>query len=251
MIRGLYTAASAMDVLEKKSNIRSNNLANVNTNGFKKSEAVVQSFSEMLLNRVESSEADKEIGELSTGAFIERSFKDLSQGAVQRTDNKFDFAISGEGYFVIETEAGRRYSRDGNFTLNANSELVTQSGNHVLDSQGGRIQLIPDQDFNVSGEGQITFNNGLAGAEIALVNFEDSAELVQEGDNLYAAQDGAEEAPAADAAVNQGYLESSNVKIVEEMVKMIKTNRHYQSNQKVISSIDESTAKVINEVGKE
>lgn len=250
MIRGLYTAASAMDLLEKKSNIRSNNLANVNTNGFKKSEAVVSSFPKILLNRIEADKGDQEIGELSTGAFMDRSFKDLSQGAVQRTDNKLDFAIRGEGYFVIETEAGRRYSRDGNFTINANSELVTQSGNYVLNSQGGHIQLIPDQDFNVSGEGQITFNNGLEGAEIALVNFEDSAELKQEANNLYDAQTELE-LNQTDALINQGYLESSNVKIVEEMVKMIKTTRHYESNQKVISSIDQSLSKVINEVGKE
>lgn len=249
MIRGLYTAASAMDVLEKKSNIRSNNLANVNTNGFKKSEAITRSFPEMLLNKIEAGEAEAEIGEISTGAFMERSFKDLSQGAVQRTNNKLDFAVEGEGYFVIETEAGNRYSRDGNFSINANSELVTQSGDYVLDSQGARIQLIPDQDFNVSGDGQITFNNGLEGAEIALVNFEDSAELTQEGDNLYAAQAGAEEL-AANGSIAQGYLESSNVKIVEEMVKMIKTTRHYESNQKVISSIDQTLSKVINEVGK-
>lgn len=248
MIKGLYTAASSMNVLEKKTNIRSNNLANVNTNGFKKSEGVTESFPEMLLSRIEAGKADQEIGSLSTGAHMEQSFKDMSQGTFQRTDNSLDFAVEGEGFFVVETEAGERYTRDGNFTLNADSELVTQSGNPVLDSEGERIQLIPDQDFRVSGDGQITFNNGLQGAQIDLVNFEDEAELVQEGDNLYTAQEGAE-AQESEAAVAQGYLESSNVQIVEEMAKMIKTTRHYESNQKVISGIDETLNKVINEVG--
>ncbi|MFN2340993.1 MAG: flagellar basal-body rod protein FlgF [Halanaerobium sp.] len=249
MIRGLYTAASSMDVLEKKTNIRSNNLANVNTNGFKKSEGITRSFPEMLLSRIEAGEADQEIGELSTGSYMENSFKDMSQGSFQQTGNKLDFAVEGEGFFVIETEAGERYSRDGNFTINADSELVTQSGNPVLDTEGERIQLIPDQDFSVSADGQITFNNGLQGSQIDLVNFEDESELIQEGDNLYAAQEGAGLA-AGDAGIAQGYLEGSNVKIVEEMAKMIKTSRHYESNQKVISGIDETLNKVINEVGR-
>jgi flagellar basal-body rod protein FlgG len=238
-----------MDVLQKKTNIRSNNLANVNTNGFKKSEGITHSFSEMILNRIESGEADQEIGSLSNGAYLEHSFKDMSQGTFQRTDNALDFAVEGEGFFVIETAAGERYSRDGNFTINADSELVTQSGNHVLDSEGERIQLIPDQDFRVSADGQITFNNGLQGAEIDLVNFEDESELLQEGDNLYAAQPDAA-IVESEARIAQGYLEGSNVKIVEEMAKMIKTTRHYESNQKVISSIDQSLDKVINEVGR-
>ncbi|MFP4020039.1 MAG: flagellar basal-body rod protein FlgF [Halanaerobium sp.] len=248
MIRGLYTAASSMDVLEKKTNIRSNNLANVNTNGFKKSEGITRSFPEMLLSRIEAGKADQEIGELSTGAFMEQSFKDMSQGDFKRTDNALDFAVEGEGFFVIETEAGERYSRDGNFTINADSELVTQNGNPVLDTEGERIQLIPDQDFSVGADGQITFNNGLQGAQIDLVNFDDQGDLMQEGDNLYAAQEGAEPA-ASEAGIAQGYLEGSNVKIVDEMSKMIKTTRYYESNQKVISGIDETLNKVINEVG--
>src|SRR6056297_4119166 len=134
MIRGLYTAASSMEVLQKKTNIRSNNLANVNTNGFKKSEGITRSFPEMLLSRIEAGEIDQEIGELSTGAYMENSFKDMSQGSFQRTDNPLDFAVEGEGFFVIETEAGDRYSRDGNFTINSDSELVTKTGNHLLDN---------------------------------------------------------------------------------------------------------------------
>lgn len=249
MIRGLYTAASSMEVLQQKSNIRSNNLANVNTTGFKKSEAITASFPEMLLSRIEKNEPDQEIGELSTGAYMERKFKDMSQGSFQRTGNKLDFAVEGKGFFRIETEAGERYTRDGNFSLNSDSELVTQTGNHVLDSEGERIQLIPDQDFRVSADGQITFNNGLQGAQIGVINFENEEQLRQEGNNLYAAEEGAA-AVESEAAVAQGYLEGSNVKVVKEMAKMIKTTRHYESNQKVISSIDESLNKVINEVGR-
>jgi len=250
MIKGLYTAASSMGVLEKKSNIRANNLANANTTAFKKSDTITSSFPEMLLQRIESDKGSQEIGEMSTGAFLERSFKDMRQGDFQRTDNKLDFAIQGRGFFTIETEAGNRYSRDGNFTLNNNSELVTQSGNPVLDENGERIQLISGEDFNVDQNGEIYFNNGLAGSQIAVVNFENPDELIQQGDNLYQEVEASNGPVESEAALVQGYLENSNVKIVEEMVKMIKTSRHYESNQKVITSLDESLSKVINEVGK-
>lgn len=250
MIKGLYTAASSMGVLEKKSNIRANNLANVNTTGFKKSSTVTSSFPEMLLNRIEAGSKSEEIGEISTGAFLERSFKDMRQGDLQRTDNKLDFAIQGEGFFSIETEAGTRYTRDGNFSLNNNSELVTQSGNPVLDVNGERIQLLNGEDFSIDQNGVIRFNNGLEGSQLALVNFEDSAEIVQEGDNLYREIEESNGPIDSEATLAQGYLETANVKIVEEMVQMIKTSRHYESNQKVITTLDESLSKVINEVGK-
>ncbi|KXS49941.1 flagellar basal-body rod protein FlgG [Halanaerobium congolense] len=250
MIKGLYTAASSMGVLEKKSNIRANNLANSNTTGFKKSGTVTSSFPEMLLERIEAGRNSEEIGEISTGAFLERSFKDMRQGDLQRTNNKLDLAIQGEGFFTIETEAGIRYSRDGNFTINNNSELVTQSGNPVLDINGERIQLIADEDFSIDQNGVLRFNNGLQGSQIALVNFENSAELIQQGDNLYLEVEESNGSIASEAVLAQGYLETSNVKIVEEMVQMIKTSRHYESNQKVITTMDESLSKVINEVGK-
>lgn len=249
MIRGLYTAASSMNSLETKTNIRSNNLANANTTAFKKSEALTKSFPEVMLNKIKASESDEEIGEISSGAFIEETFKDLRQGALNKTENNLDFAIRGQGYFVVGTDNGRRYSRDGNFTINSNSELVTQTGNPVLDENGNNIQLIPGQDFRVNADGQITFNNGLQGAEIALVNFADPQNVEQEGDNLYTPNENAQIVDS-DANISQGYLETSNVKIVEEMAKMIKTTRHYESNQKVIRGIDDSLSKVINEVGK-
>lgn len=250
MIKGLYTAASSMGALEKKSNIRANNLANANSTAFKKSDVITSSFSEMMLQRIEADKGSQEIGGISTGAAVERSFKDMRQGDFKKTNGNLNFAIQGKGFFAVETEAGNRYSRDGNFTINNDSELVTQSGNPILDVNGERIQLIFGEDFNVDQNGVIHFNNGLRGAQISIVNFEDSRELIQQGDNLYQLAEESNGPIDSDAVLLQGYLENSNVKIVEEMVKMIKTTRHYESNQKVITSLDESLSKVINEVGK-
>ncbi|MEC9490341.1 MAG: flagellar hook-basal body protein [Halanaerobiales bacterium] len=250
MIRGLYTAAASMKALERKSDITANNLANSDTKGFKKTGTITESFPEVLLNRIGEAGAGAEIGEISSGSRIQRSFKDLSQGDLQQTGNPLDLALQGDGYFVVEAEAGIRYIRNGNFVLNADSEIVSQSGEALLDTEGERIQLIPGEDFIISESGEIRFNNGLQGAQIDIVSFADPAELLQVGDNLYQPEEGAAEPLESDARIAQGFLENSNVEIVKEMVNMIKTNRQYESNQKVISSIDQSLDKVINEVGR-
>jgi flagellar basal-body rod protein FlgG len=250
MIRGLYTAASSMKALERKSDITANNLANSDTKGFKKTGTIVESFPEVLLNRIEGGKTAAEIGGISSGSRIQRSFKDLSQGDLQQTGNSLDLALQGDGYFVVEAEDGIRYIRNGNFVLNTDSEIVSQSGEALLDTEGERIQLIPGEEFSISENGEIRFNNGLQGAQINIVSFTEQAELLQTGDNLYQLEEGAGEPLESDASIAQGFLENSNVEIVKEMVNMIKTNRQYESNQKVISSIDQSLDKVINEVGR-
>jgi len=249
MIRGLYTASSAMKMLERKSALTANNLANSDTEGFKKTGTVSASFPNILLSRIESGEPSEEVGSIASGSHIERSFKDLSQGELQQTGNKLDLAVQGEGYFAVESEDGVRYLRNGSFILNTDSEIVTHSGEALLDSNGERIQLIPGEDFSISAEGQIVFNNGLRGAQIDLVSFEDQTNLLQQGDNLYQLEDGVQPVEA-EGTIVQGYLENSNVEIVKEMVDMIKVTRQYESNQKVIRSIDQNLEKVINEVGK-
>jgi len=249
VIKGLYTAASAMKVLERKSDITANNLANADTNGFKKSGTVTASFPELLLSKIESGSASEEVGSLTTGSRIENDFKNRSQGQLKETGNQLDLAVQGDGYFAVEADAGVRYIRNGNFTLNTDSEIVTQNGEALLDVDGERIQLIPGQDFSISADGQITFNNGLQGAQIDLVSFENEADLLQIGDNLLELQEDGAGPVESDAVIAQGFLESSNVEIVKEMVKMIKTTRQYESSQKIISSIDQNLDQLINQVG--
>ncbi|MFW6273419.1 MAG: flagellar basal-body rod protein FlgF [Halanaerobium sp.] len=250
MIRGLYTAASSMKALENKSDITANNLANSDTKGFKKTGTVSESFPEVLLNRIESGRTAEEIGGIGSGSRIQQSFKDQSQGDLQQTGNSLDLALQGDGYFEVESEDGNRYLRNGNFVLNTDSEIVTQNGEALLDTEGERIQLIPGEDFSISENGEISFNNGMEGAQINIVSFAEDEELLQTGDNLYQLEEDAGEPIASDAGIAQGFLENSNVEIVKEMVNMIKTNRQYESNQKVISSIDQNLDKVINEVAR-
>jgi len=250
MIRGLYTAASAMKSLERKADITANNLANSDTAGFEKAAAVTESFPEVLLKRIEAGKSAEEIGSIGSGSQIQQSFRNQSQGHLQQTGNSLDLALQGDGYFVVEAEDGSSYIRNGNFVLNNDSEIVTQNGEALLDTQGERIQLIPGEDFSISENGEIRFNNGLQGAQINIVSFAEEAELLQIGNNLYQLEEDTGEPQHSDARIAQGFLENSNVEIVKEMVNMIKTNRQYESNQKVISSIDQNLDKVINEVGR-
>lgn len=248
MIKGLYTAASAMNLLEKKSDITANNLANTDTDGFKRQDTVSASFPEMLLNRIDS-EGAQTLNSISTGAFLDHSFRDNSQGHLKATGNKLDLAVQGDGYFMLETEAGIRYSRNGNFSLNSSSEIVNQNGQALLDTNGQRIQLIDGEDFIISANGEITFNNGLEGSQIALMSFADQDQLISEGNNLFQLPEEAEAPQQSEAVIVQGHLENSNVEIVKEMVNMIKTTRQYESNQKVIQSIDDNLNMAINELG--
>jgi len=250
LIKGLYTAGAAMTAAEKKSSITSNNLANADTAGFKRAGSLQRSFPEMLLKKIESGKNNREIGSISSGVYTERKFKDMRQGGMRKTGNKLDLSIQGDGFFAVQTPGGIRYTRNGNFTLNRKSEIVTQSGYHLLDTDGEPVQTIPEREIFINGQGQLSFSGGLEGAEIAVVNFPEEENLIQEGDNLYASVDEAQMPAATDAVILQGYLENSNVEIVKEMVNMIKTTRHYEAGQKVISSIDDSLGKAINEVGR-
>ena len=136
-----------MTAAEKKSSITSNNLANADTAGFKRAGSLQRSFPEMLLKKIESGKNNREIGSISSGVYTERKFKDMRQGGMRKTGNKLDLSIQGDGFFAVQTPGGIRYTRNGNFTLNRKSEIVTQSGYHLLDTDGEPVQTIPEREI--------------------------------------------------------------------------------------------------------
>ncbi|MFW5962066.1 MAG: flagellar basal-body rod protein FlgF [bacterium] len=245
MIKGLYTAASSMTSTQKDLNIVSNNLANSNTTGFKKDIAVKESFPEMLINKLEG-KTKNPIGTLGTGVRLQGTFTDFSRGQMRNTENAFDFAIQGEGFFVIETPNGTHYTRDGNFTLNETGELITQQGYRVL-GKDGPIQVDSNIDVKVDEQGRF-FVGGLESEQLQIRHFNDPSVLSKTGDNLYTSN--VEGEIAENIVVKQGYLEGSNIDTVQEMVKMIEVNRLYESNQKVVQSIDGTLDKAVNQVGR-
>jgi flagellar basal-body rod protein FlgG len=243
MLKGLYTAYTGMLNQERRIEVTSNNLANANTVGYKKEGATSQAFDRELAIKInDSSEGyrDRSIGNLSMGVKIGESYRDYSQGSFRETDESFDLAIDGKGFFNISytNKSGQEYTmytRDGSFTLTQDGYLVTKDGDFVL-GQDGPVVLPTDAEIKIDELGNIYSDDELIDT-LKLTDFEDYNYLEMFGENLYLPKDGAVETDAA-GYVNQGYLEMSNVQVVSEMVDMIAIQRSYEAAQKVEKAMD-------------
>ena len=260
MVRGLYTAWTGMINEQKRLDVISNNMANADTTGYKKQGVTSQSFDDELTIRINdnnmSSSINKKIGYMNLGVKIGETYHDFSQGSLRETGNTYDLALSGEGFFTIQTTnkqgvTSTKYTRDGSFTVNTEGYLVTKDGDYVLDTNGERIQIPGAQTaVNVAIDklGNITVD-GTQVAQLGIVSFANPQALLLYGENMYDATDAAG-LQASTATVNQGYLEMSNTNVIEEMVDMITITRAYEAGQKMIQTVDNSLQKAVNEIGK-
>ena len=257
MVKGLYTAYTGMVNEQNRMDILTNNLANASTVGFKKEGATSQSFNDILTVKIKDSSIGldnaQRIGTRNPGVRIGENYTDYSQGSFRITDNTYDLALSGEGFFAIEFtnkagETSTKYTRAGQFTLNKEGYLVTQEGDYVLDSQNRRIQLNTLIDSSIDSNGTI-FQNGQRIAQIQVADFANYDYLEKYGETYYQPIEGAEMI-TADATVNSGCLEMANVQIVSEMVNLISITRAYESNQKIIQTYDNTLEIAANQLGK-
>ncbi len=256
MVKGLYTAYTGMLNQQNKVDVIANNLANAATTGFKKEGSTSEAFDAVLAYKIKdqtSAFRGKKIGTMNLGVKIGENYVDYSQGAFETTNNTYDLALSGKGFFCIEFtnksgETSTKYTRDGSFTLNVDGYLVTKDGDYVLDEEGRHIKLDPLSDARIDENGTI-FQNDQRVTTIGLEDFEDYNYLEHYGENYYQPVEGATMIEA-DAKVFEGYLEASNVQVVSEMVELISATRTYESNQKVIQTIDETLDKAVNQLGK-
>ncbi|MDS0524088.1 flagellar hook-basal body complex protein [Clostridium sp. SHJSY1] len=253
MIRSLYTAVSGMIAMENKQNTVTNNMANANTTGYKRETLMTKSFKDVLIQNkdkiVGDSNVTQKLGKLSLGVAIDGVNTAYTQGDIKKTDNIGDFAIDGRGFFAVQTADGVKYTRDGQFRVNNNGNLVNNSGDLVLgiNSATGAMQPINvgKGDYNIDDYNNI-YVNGVTSQKLAIADFQDYSQLKKAGDNYYT---GENPINATNALVRQGALETSNVNIMNEMVDMISTMRSFETNQKFITMIDESLGKAANEVG--
>ena len=258
MVKGLYTAYTGMINEQHRMDVLTNNLANADTNGFKKEGATSQSFDSVLAYKLRDiSEGDrrlaKRIGMNNPGVKIGEGYTDFSEGPMKATENTFDLALTDRGFFAVEftNKAGEtsvKYTRDGNFTLTQDGRLVTQDGDPVLDENGQYIEIDPLQKAEINVAGQI-IQDGQVVATIQVADFEDYNYLERYGENYFQPIEGAVQTEAP-AQIYSGYLETSNISVVTEMVNMITVSRAYESNQKVITTLDSTLDIAANQLGR-
>lgn len=248
MVRGLYIASSGMNVQSKRLDTISNDLANANTVGYKKTDTVVTSFPEMLMARISKQDVQP-LGNVSLGVRIDSTYTNFSNGSMTKAEGGISTAIQGDGFFSVQTPQGIGYTRDGSFVVNANGELVTSEGYNVLGTNGP-IKLAnfleKGGDVVISTDGQVSLN-GETVDQLALVSFEDNQQLQKREDNLYT---GTAATTPFKGSLMQGFLESSNVNVVSSMVDMISVSRAYEANQKMIQTQDSLLGKAVNDLGK-
>lgn len=256
MMRALWTASTGMKSQQLNIDVISNNLSNVNTTSYKGQRA---EFKDLLYVTMQQNNRNEGIGrpvnlQVGHGVGTVATTRDFKTGGLMQTENNLDVAIEGNGFFMVQMPNGEdiKYTRDGSFKLSVEdgeSFLVTSDGYYILDEDGVPIG-IPEgsTDLSINDLGFITVRTEDGEIDelgrLGLVDFLNPAGLLSEGRNLYTQTDASGEATIIEAdemksTIVQGYLETSNVQVVDEMVKMITAQRAYEINSKAISTSDE------------
>ncbi len=262
MERGLYTATTGMLVQEIRLDHISNNLANVNTPGFKGNVSAIKSFPQMLVHRINDTylkvsgvEGNMDlrpmVGLSTMGAVVDEIATDFQQGVLLTTEDRFDLALEGQGFFVIETPFGERMTRAGNFTINADKELVNKLGYRVM-GENGPINL-DGKSFVIDDAGTVFV--GAKGDEyldkLKIVDVDDYKTIKKVGHDMFMVPEEHEQPRiASDARVHQGKLEQSNVNSIDMLRSMIEVMRTYEANSKVVVTKDTLLGKATSEIGR-
>lgn len=257
MIRSLFIAKTGLEAQQTQMDVISNNLANVSTNGFKRSRAVFEDLLYQTLRQPgaqSSQQTSLPSGlQLGTGVRTAATEKIFTQGNLQQTGNSLDIAIQGRGFFqVLMPDGSTAYTRDGSFQVDSQGQIVTASGFAV---QPAIVIPADATTITVGRDGTVSVQQPSAAAPVQvgslqLVSFINSAGLQSQGENLFS-ETAASGTPSANAPgtsglglLNQGYVETSNVNVAEELVNMIQTQRAYEINSKAISTSDQMLQKL-------
>jgi len=230
MENALLIGLSRQTALARQLDVVANNIANVNTAGYKADNTLFEEY----LNT--PAHEDNFVGRDRRVSFVQDrgTFRDMTQGPVEQTKNPLDVAIDGSGFLAVQTPDGERYTRDGNLHINNQGQLVTIAGNPVLGASGPIVLQQTDHDVNITPDGTITVVEGSGRTDsirgtLRVVSFADAQKMLKEGLNLYSAGEGG--APQADtkSRIQQGFIEKSKVNSVVEMSRMMEINRAYTS----------------------
>ncbi len=246
MIRSLNTAEKAMQVLQVKIDALANNLANADATGFRQ-----------VLTRVTEESVPGSAGGKGVSSATRTSFRakdsvlqltnalDVRPGAIKATGRQTDLALMGKGFFVIATDGGERYTRDGSFMLNEKRQLITSDG-HLVQGEGGPLTL-EGGDMSVEPDGTVVSDGNIVG-NLKIVDFDQAYRLEHQGANLLAAPADmtATPVPRQEVAVAQGHLEESNVNPIDTLVAMIQAQRAFEVQAKIMTTEDEMLNKAVN-----
>jgi flagellar basal-body rod protein FlgF len=268
-LKELWVPVSGAIAQQKQIEVIANNIANVNTNGFKKDDLSFKEHLTALEKNIDDINIpDKEwapedfydhSGAENSFVKINGSYTNHTQGQMVNTNGPLDMAIKGDGFFEVLTPNGVRYTRGGSFGLSADGTLVTDNGHPVLsekldnttDNPNSRIIKIPtDRKFVVNLQGEIVDNTEQVAGKLSIIEFNDKSALIKDGQLMYVNRQNENIKNYADgkSLVYQGFLESSNVNPIEEMTKMIKANRSLESIQRVIKTYDNMAGRSTNEI---
>ncbi len=264
MLRGFYNAASGMITQQRQQDALSNNLANMNTPGYKADQAMIQSFPEMLLSEMNTKQVGKsgtkipfqqQIGPLSTGVYVQEMVPQFSQGDIRETGKDTDVALvhqelpdeNGGVFFTVQAmDASIQLTRNGNFTVDEEGYLTTNDGLYVLDQAENPIQT-GGQEFTISPDGTI---DTVTGQTVIGTTYIENAQTLEKLDNgMYAGEDGIVP-PNGTFTLQQGFLERSNVDQMQAMTQMMESYRMFETNQRVLRAYDQNMEKTVNEIGR-
>ncbi len=254
MLRGMYSSISAMINLQASQSVITNNMANINTTGFKGETLVSKSFDELVLSNrdkyVNGQGKKQDLGSLNPGVRIDEVTTNYTQGTIVSTDNDTDFAINGKGFFTIEDRAGnRRYTRDGVFKVNSMGYLVTTSGDSVLGVNQVTNALEPiyvgNQKISMDNRNNILLDSRVA-YRFNIVDFQDYNTLNKVGQNQF---EGNNEVVVNNYNIQNKVKETSNVDLIDVTSALMSNMRAFEANQKVVQIMDATLSKIANEVG--
>lgn len=250
MLRSTETINRNMNILQKRLENASANITNVNTPGYKFQNIVQSTMESHEMSNCSGGsnlEERQDIGSFVFGNQIDSVYKNFEQGTINKTDKTTDFGIIGNGFFTIEMEDGLGFTRNGNFIINDNNQLATTDGHLVMGTNEAGT-MIPiylfTTNFQVDNQGNIINHNN----KLLIADFDDYQALETVGDTIFLPE--GMNYNSINGEVIQGYLESSNVDPVDEIIKLIEVSREFESNQKILSTMDETLNKAVNEIGR-
>jgi flagellar basal-body rod protein FlgF len=242
MIQGIYIASMGMTPLMDKQDQIANNLANINTTGFKQSGLFLKSYQKYLADDLQQPNINREIK-------ADEVYIDYSEGSLRQTNSPLDVSIKGSGFFSVMTAEGVQYTRNGNFSLDPEGYLVTSDGSKVL-GRDGYIKIEHEYSVTVNEKGEVS-QQGQISAILKIVDFDKPYSLLRCGESRFKPGNPIDaERVSAGYIAKQGYLETANVNVISNMVQMISAYRNFEADQRALLAQDQTLDKAVNMVGR-